>query len=159
MFLAFRRRIYIDDLNTYLRSKTKQVIDVGIGSLDSKAAIVLENKDPGQIAFYRDWMLQKGVRISDIYVTFLRKGEGDFMSDYQTVLQREISLFKENCIIINHTKENFEGYVKNVDNEAFKTMLELNGRKDLTDAERETLLELKKAYWVNVREIMNYRVF
>lgn len=156
---AFKRRIYLDDLNAYLRSKAAQVIDVGVGSLDAKIMIVLQEKDLKQIAFYRDWMLAKGIKISDVYVTYLVKGTEGHIEDYKEVLQKEASLFAKDSIIINHTTENLPGYVKSINNAEFEVILTLSAKEARTPEEDRILLELKKTYWMTVREMLNYKIF
>ena len=155
--LSFRKRIYVDDLNAYLRAHSQTPIDIGIGGLYSKTMIVLEEKDEEIIAFYRDWMLLKGIKISDCYVTFLRKSSDAPLDVQETVLRKEVELFSKNSIIINHTSLKLDGYVKNINPSDFRRMLEASD-KELTEDEKSEIKRIKQEYWINVREILNYRI-
>ena len=155
--LAFKRRIYVDDLNAYLRAKTNQVVDVGVGSLDGQIILVLPKRDPRHLAFYRDWMATKNLCLSDIYVTFLSRGSDEYLAEYQGVLAREVALFSSKGIVLNHTEESFPGNVRKISHPDFEEMLALSESKDRTPEQDERLLTLKRQYWRAVREILNYR--
>lgn len=158
IFLTFRRRLYIDDLNAFLRSKTKAFVHTGIGFLYTKIILVLPEKDFDIISFYRDWLLLKNIRLSDCYVTFLLKSEDVDLATQKEILKKELSVFGSNVIVLNHTEENSGLYEKRINHEDFLKMRSLSAKENLTEEEKETLVQLRKNYWLTVREVLNYKL-
>ena len=156
--LTFRRRIYIDDLNAYVRSISSETIDTGVGFLGTSIILVLPEKDKDIIAFYRDWLLAKNIRISDCYVTFHKKCSDVPMQVQTDILKKELSTFTGDCIVLNHTDVPFNIYQKEIDHEVFLKMYNMSKQENLEDQEKQELIGLKKEYWLNVREVLNYKM-
>lgn len=157
----FKRSIYLDDLNSYLRNKTQQIIDVGIGNVGSKIVIILEEKNKEHMDFYKLWLTSKGIPLYDVYLTFHIKGKKECYQDYDEVLIKEIIPFKD-CFIINHSDIIPTYPHKHIDNNKFIYMMDLiKKQKDTTIIPEESaaLGELKQEYWDTVKEALNYKTF
>lgn len=156
----FTKNQYMDDLNTYTRTKLKNTpVVVGFGDYNSPIVFVLDSlNDKKYLDYFREIFPKIGVDFNNIYFTSYHKSDVIYDTLYDEVLKLELKTLAPKLVFFIGdflvTAEGFECVQINKDN--FDRLMVLNNKKDISETDKSELNDRKRTIWNEIKRLLKY---
>lgn len=157
----YYKHLCIDDLNTYLRSKTNgSVVEVGYGNFNSSVVFVVDSlSNTKYTEFLRKLFVKLKIDFYSIYFTSYNKTDVMYEANNKQTLNSELKCIAPKVVFtIGEYDLDKSLNVMEVNKDNMDKMLALYNRDDITEVEQEELIVRKKLVWNQIKFIIKYHI-